>query len=278
MTDEPLEVEPDEYYTPEIKSHSLEKIRLHNRYAGLFATAMHRKWPQRAYVGLYSGAGHARIARSDRIIETSALGVLRIPHRFTHYIYVDQDERCIEALEARSRPLSSDVDLRIIQTDVNECARRVRESLPSFSRHNGLLSFCFVDPFDLRLRFDTLRELGELKMDFLVLLMLGVDGRRNFKQYLENTSSTRIGDLIDCPDWRSEYQPHVRPIRFLLRKFDRAMQGIGYLSAIDDLHSIHISGKGVLQYILAFYSKSELGLRFWRQSRSTLAIQRSLFE
>jgi hypothetical protein len=138
-----------------------------------------------------------------------------------------------------------------------------------------LLSFCFVDPFDLRLRFDTIRELGQLKMDFLVLLMLGVDGRRNFQQYLDDSTSTRIGDLIDCPGWRTEYQPHVRPIRFLLSKFDEAMQRIGYLSATDDLHPVRIAGMGVLQYVLAFYSKSELGQRFWRDTRSTLAPQLS---
>jgi three-Cys-motif partner protein len=215
------------------------------------------------------------VARTERIIETSALGVLRLPHRFTHYVYVDQDERCIQALEARSKPLRTGVDITIINADVNDCAEQVRSALPPFNKERGSLSFCFVDPFDLRLRFDTIRELGQLKMDFLVLLMLGVDGRRNFQQYLDDSTSTRIGDLIDCPGWRTEYQPHVRPIRFLLSKFDEAMQRIGYLSATDDLHPVRIAGMGVLQYVLAFYSKSELGQRFWRDTRSTLAPQLS---
>lgn len=276
MSDDPREVAYDEYYTPEIKPHSIEKIRLHNRYAGLFSTAMHRKWPQRAYVGLYSGPGHAQLARTNRTLETSALGVLRLPHRFTHYIYVDQDERCVQALQARSLPLRTGVEPTIIHADVNECAEQVRQSLPSFSKNRGLLSFCFVDPFDLGIRFDTIRELGKLKMDFLVLLMLGVDGRRNFQQYLDDSTSTRIGDLIDSPDWRTAYLPHVKPIRFLLTRFDEAMQRIGYLSATDDLHPIRIAGMGVLQYVLAFYSKDELGQRFWRDTRSTLSSQLSL--
>jgi hypothetical protein len=132
---------------------------------------------------------------------------------------------------------------------------------------------CFVDPFDLQLRFATIRSLAHLRIDFLVLLMLGVDGRRNFARYLSDETSTRIGDLIDCPDWRSEYRAGGNVIHFILRKFDEAMQALGYLSATDQAHSIKIVGMGVLQYVLAFYSKNTLGKHFWRETRASLSPQ-----
>ena len=51
----------DGLFLPSIKPHSLDKIIRHDFYAGVFATAMKNKWAHRAYIGLYSGAGRARL-------------------------------------------------------------------------------------------------------------------------------------------------------------------------------------------------------------------------
>ncbi|HXC24354.1 MAG TPA: three-Cys-motif partner protein TcmP [Gemmatimonadaceae bacterium] len=271
--------EDDGLYLPEIKRHSLEKIRLHNRYSRIFADGMRKKWPQLAYVGLYSGAGRARVVDTGEIVETSALAVLRQPTPFTKYVFVDRDEQCTNALATRIASLGTTQDVSIITGDVNEKIWEVRETLPSFDKSKGLLSFCFVDPFDLQFRFDSIRALSDFKMDFLVLLMLGVDGRRNFKQYLQDPSSTRIDDLIDCPDWRTQFAgSHDRNvIRFLLRKFDEAMTRLGYLSTGEELyHPVNVHNMRVLQYILTFYSKSQVGQKFWRESRASLSPQLGL--
>lgn len=275
-SDAPFTVSRDDLYTPEIKRHSLQKIHLHNRCARIFATAMHNRWAQLAYLGLYSGPGHASVHGTKRTVETSALAVLRQPDRFTDYIYVDHDPRCTGALASRVAPLRGTSKITVIQGDVNESVDAVRRSLPPYSRRKGLLSFCFIDPFDLQLRFDTIRGLSDLRMDFLVLLMLGVDGRRNFARYRDDLSSTRIGELIDCPEWRAEYRSGMNVIRFVLTKFDHAMQDIGYLSAAEDMHPIKVEGMGVLQYVLAFYSKHALGRRIWKQTKASLSPQLGL--
>ena len=274
MSDEPLVVADDGLYTPKIKRHSLEKIRLHNRYAAIFATAMRPKWPQLAYIGLFAGAGRARLAASGKIVETSALAVLRQPRQFTHYIYVDRDERCTEALAHRVEALRGDAKVSILQVDAHDSATEVLNALPTFGKDRGLLCFCFVDPFGLQLQFSTIRALSARKMDFLILLMLGADWRRNLKQYLQDPESKRIEQFIDCPTWRDEYaiQP-TKSIHFLLRKFDEAMQSLGYLSATQDAHTIKVYGKGVMLYMLAFYSKKTLGQQFWQDTRSSLSQQ-----
>lgn len=269
----------DGLYLPEIKAHSLEKIALHNRYAARFASAMHRKWPQLAYIGLYSGAGRALVVHKrskQEIVETSALAVLRQERPFTHYVYVDSDERCSNALRDRIAALHSSATVTVLQCDVNESVPSVRSSLPRFTKTHGLLSFCFVDPFDLQLRFSTIKALSDLKIDFLVLLMLGVDARRNLRGYYDPTS-TRIADCFDCPDWRDEHPKGSRGVvKFLSRKFDEAMGRLGYLTAKDAHHPVTVHGMGVLQYFLAFYSKDQLGLRFWQDCRKELSPQLGL--
>lgn len=176
-------MEDDGLYLPEIGAHSLEKIRRHNYYARLFATAMSRRWPQRAYIGLYAGAGRARLKRTGEVVETSAIGVLRRDVPFTKYIFVDADPRCIGALEARIQALDYEPDVTLIQRPVNDSVPEILGAMPAFDPEagEGLISLCFVDPFRLDLDFDVIRKLSRFKIDFLVMLPLGFDLRRNLR-------------------------------------------------------------------------------------------------
>lgn len=261
-------LEPDGLLEQPIKPHSLDKILRHNYYARVFATSMKRKWPQRAYIGLYSGAGRARVEGTGEIVETSALGAMRLPDPFTHYIFVDKNPECTAALERRAGAANPGAEVIVIPGDVNEVVGDITGVLTRLLRNNRLISFCFVDPYAADLRFATIRELARFKMDFLILLMLGRDVRTNFRRYYEDPEDTRIAELIDCPNWREEYRASGGSVvRFLLRKFDEAMTGLGYKSSKDDLvHQVKIARKNVFLYSLVFYSRHKLGQTFWRDT------------
>ena len=263
-------MENDGLYLPTIKRHSLEKIRRHNYYAQIFSKAMHRKWPQRAYVGLYSGAGRARLADTGEIVETSAMSVFTQEVPFTKYIFVDEDSRCVEALEARIAALPRGFDVTIIHGTVNNSVDAVIDAMPSYnSKDRGLISLCFVDPFGADLDFGVIRRLSDFLMDFLVLLPLGHDLRRNFLRYLRDEEDERVGRLIDAPNWRTEWRARGESdkkfIRFILSKFDEAMVGLGFRKReMKDTVSIKIAGMGVYLYSLALYSRHEAGEKFWK--------------
>lgn len=270
---DPPVVEDDGLYLPTIRPHSLEKIRLHNRYAEMFTSSMRNKWPQLCYIGLYSGAGRARIDSTNEIVETSAISVLRQANPFTHYIYVDNNEACADALKARCRIAAPHANVTVLCRDVNEGASDVLSALPPYTRNNGLLSFCFIDPFDTSLRFSTIRALSHLRIDFLVLLMTGADFRRNIARYLDDPTSTRIEDLIDCPTWRDEFRNDGKALRFGLGKFAEAMQRIGYAGPVSE--PVYISGKKVLLYNLVFYSKAAAALELWKKATKSVERRRS---
>ena len=102
--------------------------------------------------------------------------------------------------------------------------------------------------------------------------MIGFDARLNFRLYFNDPDSTRIADLIDCPTWRDEYREDGKPLRFVLRKFDEAMQRIDYPgSAREDVVPIYAHGKGVLLYDLVFYSKSPAGHKLWSSTLASLS-------
>lgn len=272
----------DGHYTPSIKSHSLEKIQLHNYYASLFSTSMKKQWPQRAYLGLYSGAGRAKVEETGEIVETTAMSVFRLRNPFTKYIFVDNEAYCIKALDERIATLQTPHDTTLICDHVGAAVPHIIEAMPSFTPGHGLISFCFIDPFAADLDFQVIKTLGtRFKMDFLILLMLGRDIRTNFRRYYDNPNDTRIAALIDEPNWREEWdrEGHSQRylIRFLLRKFDAAMTQIGYHATHPaESHPIRVIGKKVFLYSLVFYSKHELGVKFWQASRAGTDPQTSL--
>ena len=264
----------DGLFTPEIKEHSLRKIRLHDYYVSLFSTAMKNKWPQRAYLGLYSGAGRARVVETGEIVATTALSAVQIRDPFTKYIFVDSDRRCIEALKTRINAVDEDCNVSFIRRDVSEAVPEIIKTMPTYSKSSGLLSFCFVDPFSADLDFEIFRHLGSrYKIDFLVLLMLGRDVRTNFRRYFKDEHDTRIARLIDDDHWRedwiSEGYRRSNLIRFMLDKFNKAMTRLGYQpQRPGDAHPMLLEKKNVLLYYLVLYSKHDLGRSFWNVARS----------
>ena len=263
-------MEEDGLFRPEIKRHSLEKIRRHNFYAALFSKAMHRRWRHRVYIGLYAGAGRAIVQPEGELVETSALAVLRQEHPFTKYIFVDSDPRCVGALRTRIEALPSKHDVTLILKPVNDAVPDIVQALPRFdpARGEGMIALCFVDPFRVDLDFDVIRRLSRYKVDFLVMLPLGYDVRRNLQRYLEGDGDDRLGAMIDAPDWREQWrasnQPDRQFVRFVMEKFDEAMERLGYRRRERrNTVSIKVTGKGVYLYSLAFYSRNELGEQFW---------------
>lgn len=264
-------MQPDELYTPEIAAHSLEKIRRHNYYAALFSKALRAKWKNRVYIGLYSGAGRAQVKNSGDIVETTALAVFRQEVPFTKYIFVDADERCIQALEGRIDALGGGHDVTLIQKKVSDAVPQIVAAMPSYDPKagEGLIGLCFVDPFRVDLDFDVIRRLSRYRMDFLVMLPLGYDLRRNLRRYLENAEDERVGALVDDPNWRSDWRgrglPDRRFVRFILEKFDEAMERLGYRRRkMEDTVSVKVKGMEVYLYSLALYTKHPLGEQFWK--------------
>jgi hypothetical protein len=139
-------MEDDGLYLPEIRTHSLEKLRRHNFYAAIFSKAMARKWRHRVYIGLYAGAGRAIIRGTREIVETSALAVVRQEVPFTKYIFVDSDPQCTTALADRVASLDDDFDVTLLQLPVNDAVPE-RFAIQKFDEAMARLGF---RPRDMR--------------------------------------------------------------------------------------------------------------------------------
>lgn len=273
-------LEDDGLYTPEVRDWAERKYRLISYYAEMFATSMKDKWSSRVYIDLFSGAGRGKVKDTSRIISTSALLALGVRHPFDRYVFCDIEPDCIAALRERVARAHPGRDVRCLVGDANERVNDVLGELPPHGPRAGVISFCVLDPFNLgNLKFSTIERLSTIFVDFLVLIPSYMDANRNEASYITPESSA-MKDFLGNPDWREAWsQTRGEFGNFVVDQFGQSMKRLGFLyGGLGDEVVVYLPRKNVKLYHLAFYSRSHLGMRFWRQARRNTDAQMDLFE
>ena len=276
-----IEVQEDGLHTPEVREWSLLKYRLVGSYCDIFTAGMKNKWNQMVYIDLFAGAGFARIKESGKIYKNSALLALSTPTPFTKYILCEQDASRFDALSKRVMRDYSHLNVELVEGDSNANIEKVLKAIPSFSKGNTMLPFCFIDPFSLNLNFTTIQALAKGRMDFLILQALHMDANRNFDDLYLDEQNTRIAKFIGISDWRKLFEKEgivyrKNFVRFLADQYQLQMRRLGYQEAILS-HQIRSNEKNLPLYYLSFFSKDERGIEFFNKVKKRLTPQISMF-
>ena len=260
----------DGLYIPEVGPWSETKYEMVFNYNSLFSTGMKKIWKQRVYIDLYCGSGKAKIRGTNKLVYTSPLLAMKVKDPYDKYILCDLDKDNIKSLKERISTEHKNLDVTLISGDCNEKIDEIINAIPQHSRENTVLSFCFVDPFSLKINFETLRKLGENRlMDFLILLAFGMDGKRNINLYIDENND-RIDNFLGLKDWRDRWKNAEKKglnlVKFLADEFTGQMVKLGYLDiAINNFISIRSDENNLPLYYLAFFSKNERGYDFWKK-------------
>lgn len=253
-------------------------------YAEMFSTGMKDQWDLRVYVDLYAGPGMVQPDGRDHLVRGSPLLALDVPYPFDRYIFAEKKPEYMEALRERVDEHHPDADVRYVPGDVNKNVGDILNEMPSYSRDRTVIAFGFVDPFDLAPRFETIRTLGGNRaIDFLHLLALGTDARRNFYATYIRENSDKIDEWLGSGSWREDWREAElsgdrKVIKFLAEKHAEAMQELGYLNRpVNELLPIH-TGTNRSLYHLALYAAHERAYEFWDETKERTAQQRSLFD
>lgn len=278
----PIEiVKDDNLIIPDVGAWGENKYKLVGGYCDIFTRGMKNKWDKLVYIDLFSGAGYAKIKGSDRILKSSALIALSIPNPFDKYIFCEADEEKLNALKARVSREFPEADVEYVLGDSNQNIEQVFSLIPKGKYGlESVLRFCFVDPFSLNLKFETIARLSKIgKIDFLILLALHMDANRNFVYYIDENSK-KIDDFIGNINWRENFKDGtIRSqdfIKFLSNKYDQNMKKLDYVEPVDK-QQIKIEDKNIPLYYLAFYSKNPRGNDFFEKVKKYQTIQQSLF-
>lgn len=165
-----MDVPDDGLFCAEVGKQSEEKHSLVSLYAKLFSTGMKDKWDERVYIELYAGAGYSKVRDTSRMIAGSPIQALTLEHPFDKYIFCEKGRRELEALRVRVERTAPSANVAYILGDCDQRVDEILAAIPAHSPGHRVLSLCFVDPFDIGIKFETLRALSERYVDFLVLL------------------------------------------------------------------------------------------------------------
>jgi three-Cys-motif partner protein len=244
-----------------------DKYTLVGLYDRLFSTGMKNKWPTRVYIDLYSGPGFARVRGTSRMMVGSPLLALGVPDPFDKYIFCESAPDLLGALQTRVSRLSPRADATFVRGDCNERVEEICASIPSPSSARSVLSFCFVDPYDISIRFSTVKRLSAYFVDFLFLLALQVDANRNIERYL-SPGNSKVEEFLGLPDWRERWtiakSRGTRFPRFLAEEYSDQMEKLGYIRVPwDRMRQVRSDEKNLPLYRLALFSRHERAYHFW---------------
>jgi three-Cys-motif partner protein len=129
------------------------------------------------------------------------------------------------------------------------------------------LSFCFVDPYDISIKFSTIQRLSSYFMDFLFLLAIHMDANRNLEPYLSPTNC-KIEEFLGLPDWRERWRiaegQGTRFPRFLAEVYGGQMETLGYLPTLwGKMKQVRSDEKNLPLYRLALFSRNPLAHQYW---------------
>ena len=258
--------QPDGLKTTPIRKWALDKYRLVSLYSRLFSTAMKRKWPIRAYIDLYAGSGFSENEETRELYWGSPLLALGVPDPFDRYVLCERDPESLQALRERVTRFFPKADVRFVAGDCDERIKEIAAHIPS---GNGVLSFCFADPFDLSIKFSSVKRLARYRMDFLFVLALHMDANRNVSHYA-GVGNRKIDSFLELPDWRKRWEEaEAKGIgfpRFLAELFSSQMEGMGYLPVpFHRMKQVRSDVRNLPLYHLALFSKHELAFEFWNE-------------
>lgn len=254
-----------------------EKYRTFQLYAHQFTQGMKGKWKSLAYLDLYAGSGQS--LAEGRVLLGSPLIALSLDVQFDQYVFCEKDAIKLAALKERVQRKFPTASVRFVDGDCDDPSFRLGDALP-----HGALTLCFVDPYKLDIRFDTLRTLAQGRsIDFLCLLASRMDAGRNPHNYLRE-ESTKLDRLLGGRTWRarweqlrkqSAHEPNLGD--FVCKEFAANMSSLGYLPT--ELHEMKAikTDEGMLIYHLALFSKSPVAKHYWQGATNYSQPQPKLF-
>ena len=170
-------------------------------------------------------------------------------------------------LKARVERIAPAAPVTFIPGSCDTEIDRICAEIPKGSSSNKTLSLCLVDPFDFGIKFETLRRLSTVFIDFVVLLAIGMDANRNYDHYVDG-HSTKIDEALGNAQWRQRWKAvgvRRRDFRqFLATEFSMSMASLGYLQKpLDRMKLVRSVDKNLPLYYLALFSRNEMAFKFW---------------
>lgn len=270
-----MRIEPrdDGLLIPEVGRWAKRKYHFLSRYLHLFSTGMKKKWPQRHYIDLFSGAGFARIRGTNDLVAGSPVIASNVADSFSGIHLCEQNAACFDALSSRITPQTAATAVATVRGDAN---LKIGEILRSVPRRDALC-VTFADPFGLHLDWETVKAISDVRSDLIILLADNMDALRNWAKYYYDDPESNLDRFMGEPGWRDALASASggNQAERLRARYTQRLQSLGY-EHFDSERIANDQDRDI--YSLMFASRNPRGLDFWNKARAVdESGQRSLF-
>lgn len=252
-----------------------DKIYYLTQYFGIFATGMHKKWPDGLhYIEVCSGPGRCS-TRDGFEQDGTAVAVLNHPafQYIKNAVYIDYNIDAVNALNKRIKLSGQATKAQAFLGDYNNPESIVN----AIGRHEPRsLSLCLVDPTDCSLPFDTIEQIYNATnqhCDFIISFFDKTDLNRNcvmatlfpshiklkekYERFLGDRTFFLRPDIIEM----AKLKQNDRIVSEFTEAYKKNLKKIGLI------HS-EMENVGVL-YRLLFATSNPKGIEFWTKANKT---------
>ena len=200
-------------------------------------------------------------------IWVSASRALYAEKRFDKYIFCEAIPKNLDALKVRVKRHAPEANVSYVEGDSDSRVGDILAAMPRGSAGDTVLSLCFADPYDIGLKFNTIRTLAARYMDFLVLLAVYSDANRAYKRYVME-DAVKVDQFLGSETWRERWKiaqnTGVQFPKFLAEEFAASMEILGYLpTPLHRMKRVRSDEKNLPLYYIALFSRHELAHKFW---------------
>jgi three-Cys-motif partner protein len=249
-----------------------DKLYFWKRYIDITTKAMCGERGARAfpdgvvYVDFFGGAGVCSIkGHPDRRFPGSAIIAAHAPKPFAKIIACEKDKSRAEACRVRLGNTSVADRCEVLEGDCNELVGQLVSKIP-----RRALTLAFIDPKGLDVQFSTVTTLSNnARVDFVVLFADALDINRNAEHVYRSDPRSKLDQFLG-PDsnWREELDnlenpDHVTRRRLFAEIYQRQLKR---LLGFEFSNEKVMTCKGRPLYRLVYASKSDLGLKFWKDA------------
>lgn len=202
-----------------------------------------------------------------KMILGSPLQALAVEPPFDKYIFCEAISENLEALKIRVTRHFLAANVAYVEGDCDLQASDILAEIPPGSKDNTVLTLCFADPFDIGLKFGTIKTLSSRFVDFIVLLAVYSDANRAYRRYVME-DAVKVDQFLGSSTWRDRWRiaeaDAILFPKFLASEFAVSMETLGYLpTPIHKMKRVSSDEKNLPLYYVALFSRDKLALDFW---------------
>jgi three-Cys-motif partner protein len=167
------------------------KIQLIESYLQAFIMKASGKVDEIIFIDLFSGSGLYSMGHQKEVFPGSNLLSLTLEPPFHKWIFCEDDEEQVYALENRVKKFFPKKNVEILNFPVEELMEALRSHLPRSKAGHKVAALCLADSFSLDNHWDTIEKLADSGVSFLIPFTFTINSRLDAKYYCQEQ-----GDIL----------------------------------------------------------------------------------